>query len=94
MPAIVCPYCFARMRSHQLQFRCLQSPRTRSGQPCPAEPDLKLTAFQGLPAPALLGPVFQAPAHRAARPARHAAWSPPNGCALNATTTFPAATPA
>ena len=58
MAAVVCPYCFARMRSRQLQFRCLQSPRTRSGEPCAAEPDSELAAFQGLPAPLLLGPVF------------------------------------
>ena len=60
MAAVVCPYCFARVRSGQLQFRCLQSPRTRSGQPCAGEPDTKLAAFQGLPAPLLLGPVFTA----------------------------------
>lgn len=61
MAAVVCPYCFGRMRSQQLQFRCLQSPRTRSGQPpCAPEPDLKLTAFQGRPTPVQLGPVFTA----------------------------------
>lgn len=60
MAAVVCPYCFARVGSQQLHFRCLQSPRTRSGKPCAAEPDLKLTAFQGLPAPLHLGPVFTA----------------------------------
>ena len=38
----------------QLQFRCLQSPSGPGrAQPCPAEPDLKLTAFLGLPAPVL-----------------------------------------
>lgn len=59
MSAIVCPYCFARMRSKALQFRCLQSPNgTRSGQPCPAKPDEKLTAFLGRTAPMLMGPVF------------------------------------
>ena len=61
MPAIVCPYCFTRMRSRALQFRCLQSPSgTRSGQSCPAEPDEKLTAFLGRTAPMLMGPVFAA----------------------------------
>jgi Double-GTPase 2 len=71
MAVVVCPYCFARVRSQQLQFRCLQSPRTRSGQPCAAEPDLKLTAFQGLPAPLELGPVFSPdkPSRRARCPA-------------------------
>ena len=61
MPVIVCPYCFARMRSRALQFRCLQSPSgTRSGQPCPAEPDEKLAAFLGRTTPVLMGPVFVA----------------------------------
>ena len=70
MPGIVCPYCFARVRAQRLQFRCLQSPRTRTGQPCPAEPDPELSAFLGLPAPVRLGPVFAAggAGHRAPCP--------------------------
>ena len=65
MLTIVCPYCFARMRSRALQFRCLQSPSgTRSGQACPAEPDEKLTAFLGRATPVLIGPVFYADGSR------------------------------
>jgi Double-GTPase 2 len=65
MPTIVCPYCFARMRSRALQFRCLQSPSgTRSGQACPAEPDEKLAAFLGRATPVLMGPVFSADGSR------------------------------
>ena len=61
MPTIVCPYCFARMRSHKLEFRCLQSPSgTRSGQPCPSEPDEKLAAFLGRTTPVQMAPVFVA----------------------------------
>jgi GTPase SAR1 family protein len=61
MPGVVCPYCFRRMQSRALQFRCLQSPRgTRTGQSCPAEPDDNLTAFLGRSAPILMGPVFSA----------------------------------
>jgi GTPase SAR1 family protein len=63
--ATVCPYCFARIRSKALQFRCLQSPNgTRSGQPCPAEPDERLTAFLGRTTPMLMGPVFTAAGSR------------------------------
>jgi GTPase SAR1 family protein len=65
MPGVVCPYCFSRMRSRALQFRCLQSPRgTRSGKPCPAEPDDKLTASLGRSTPILMGPVFSADGSR------------------------------
>ena len=75
MLTIVCPYCFARMRSRALQFRCLQSPSgTRSGEACPAEPDEKLAAFLGRAAPVLMGPCSP-PTDRAARlPVRSATW--------------------
>ncbi len=59
MPSITCPYCFARLASERIAFRCAGSPGRGPG--CAPRLDERLAAYTGSPAAASLPPVFEPP---------------------------------